>query len=207
MYEPYTYLIGWSDQNKWYYGCEYSQVSKIANPNNLWKHYFTSSKIVSQFRKKYGEPDIIKVHRTFSLAEEALGLEERFLLWIDAANNPNWLNEQNGGKNFVNTSGSPCSLEKAKKISESLLGRIGPNKNRKFSNKWRTAMSKTRKERMKIGLIISPTQDVGHTKEAKEKMRIARLNAPKYPCYNCGKVMDVANLNRWHGNNCKVKAA
>lgn len=53
---PYTYLIGWSNQNKWYYGV---RTAKNCHPGDLWTTYFTSSKYVKQFITQYGEPDII----------------------------------------------------------------------------------------------------------------------------------------------------
>ena len=79
-YIPYTYLIGWSKLNKWYYGVEYG-IKKIpcANPKNLWTTYFTSSNIVSHFRKTHGEPDIIQVRKLFSKGP----LEERMEMSIN----------------------------------------------------------------------------------------------------------------------------
>jgi len=38
---PYTYLIGWSNLNTWYYG---RRTSKNCHPSDLWQKYFTSSK-------------------------------------------------------------------------------------------------------------------------------------------------------------------
>jgi uncharacterized protein (DUF169 family) len=37
---------------------EYAQKTKIANPSNLWKTYFTSSLVVRQMREYCGEPDV-----------------------------------------------------------------------------------------------------------------------------------------------------
>ena len=37
---PYTYLIGWSKLDKWYYGCRYGIN---CHPDDFWKTYFTSS--------------------------------------------------------------------------------------------------------------------------------------------------------------------
>ncbi len=62
IYIPYTYIIGWSLYNKYYYGVRYA---KNCNPNDLWKTYFTSSKYVKEFRNNHGEPDIIQVRKTF----------------------------------------------------------------------------------------------------------------------------------------------
>jgi hypothetical protein len=63
MYQPYTYLIGWSSHNKYYYGVRYS---KKASPSEFWLTYFTSSNEVKKFREAHGEPDIIQIRKTFS---------------------------------------------------------------------------------------------------------------------------------------------
>jgi hypothetical protein len=54
---PYTYLIGWSSTNKFYYGVRYA---KKCNPSELFISYFTSSKHVKSYMKKHGNPDIIQ---------------------------------------------------------------------------------------------------------------------------------------------------
>ena len=64
---PYTYLIGWSKLNKYYYGVRYA---KNCHPSDLWTKYFTSSKYVKQFREENGEPDIIEIRKTFSNIKE-----------------------------------------------------------------------------------------------------------------------------------------
>ena len=102
-YLPYTYLIGWSALNKWYYGVEYG-IKKIpcANPQNLWTTYFTSSNLVKYYRKTYGEPDVVQVRRIFSKGslesrmEESITWEKRVLSRVNIADNI-WLNGRIGG--------------------------------------------------------------------------------------------------------------
>ena len=60
---PFTYLIGWSHLDKWYYGVRYK---KDCHPNDLWKDYFTSSREVEKFRKNNGEPNILEIRQTFT---------------------------------------------------------------------------------------------------------------------------------------------
>ena len=93
MWSPYTYLIGWSKLNCWYYGSEYGQVGKTANPKNLWTTYFTSSYIVKNFRKEYGEPDVIEVRRTFLTEESCKRWERRVLKKMNVMNSTKWLNQ------------------------------------------------------------------------------------------------------------------
>lgn len=46
IYIPFTYLIGWSKYDKWYYGVRFA---KGCNPDDLWNTYFTSSGILHEF--------------------------------------------------------------------------------------------------------------------------------------------------------------
>lgn len=98
IYTPFTYIIGWSKQNKFYYGAKYAQGCQ---PSDLWKTYFTSSEYVKDFREEFGEPDIIKIHRTFSDADSCVLFEHNYLNKINAKNNPTFLNKSNGGKKFA----------------------------------------------------------------------------------------------------------
>jgi len=88
--KPYTYLIGWSKYNKYYYGVRYA---KDCNPNDLWVIYFTSSEYVKQFRKLYGEPDIIEIRKTFESIEKAKIWEEKVLKKMNVILDEKWLNK------------------------------------------------------------------------------------------------------------------
>ncbi len=94
-YVPYSYFVKWSNINVWYYGIEYSKITKIANPKNLWNTYFTSSKTVWEYRKLFGEPDIIKVSKIFKTRDEAIRHETKFLNRVNAKRNKNSLNLHN----------------------------------------------------------------------------------------------------------------
>jgi hypothetical protein len=74
--KPFTYLIGWSELNKWYYGVKYA---KGTHPNDLWNTYFTSSKYVTQLREKHGEPDVIQIRKVFDDQEKARDWESNVL--------------------------------------------------------------------------------------------------------------------------------
>lgn len=87
--QPYTYLIGWSKYNKWYYGVRYS---KKCSPSDLWKTYFSSSNHVKQFREIHGDPDIIQIRRTFINTSSALLWETRVLKRMKVISDSKWLN-------------------------------------------------------------------------------------------------------------------
>lgn len=88
---PFTYLIGWSHLNKWYYGVRYA---KNCHPNSLWTTYFTSSKHVKRFIEANGEPDIITVRLVFSCTMRARRCETRVLFAIPKNLRKSWLNKK-----------------------------------------------------------------------------------------------------------------
>lgn len=89
---PYVYLIGWTDANKSYIGCQYHAN---ANPKDLWTTYFTSSKEVLNMREEHGEPDVIRVLKTFSDRDAAYTYETKILRRLNARKHPRLLNRQN----------------------------------------------------------------------------------------------------------------
>jgi hypothetical protein len=67
---PYCYLIGWTAQNKFYYGVKYAAYrTSSAHPSKFWVEYFTSSERVKEFRKQHGDPDVIAIRATFDPAQ------------------------------------------------------------------------------------------------------------------------------------------
>lgn len=72
----YTYLIGWSLLDRWYYGVRYA---KDCRPSDLWTEYFTSSDLVKDFREKNGEPQVVEVRRTFQSVKESQEWENKVL--------------------------------------------------------------------------------------------------------------------------------
>ena len=98
---PYTYIIGWRKERKFYYGVRWANT--CTPEDDLWNKYFTSSKsMVPLMRTLYGEPDLIKVHREFIDKKEAILFEEQMLRRLDVLNNPIWLN-QNINRNYIRT--------------------------------------------------------------------------------------------------------
>lgn len=118
---PYTYLVGWSKLDRWYYGCQYgASKSKRANPGNLWNTYFTSSRFVSDLRIKHGEPDVVQIRRTFKSAEKTREWEAKVCRRLNVKESHRWVNKHNGDGKFRCTGHSD---ETRKKISEAGKGR------------------------------------------------------------------------------------
>lgn len=113
IYKPYTYLIGWSDHNKYYYGVRYA---KDCHPSDLWSSYFTSSNRVKDFREEYGEPDIVQVRKTFDNKEKAIDWEYCVLRRMRVSKR----------NDFLNINSNPAvkfDVRISKKISEANKGR------------------------------------------------------------------------------------
>ena len=130
IYVPYTYLIGWTKQNKWYYGVRYA---RNCNPQDLWKNYFTSSKYVKKFREEHGEPDVIEIRKIFKDSNSAILWETKVIKRMNMVESNIWLNKwdnQNG--TFYNK--GPMSEDHKIAISKS-------NKNRIFTDEHRKKMS------------------------------------------------------------------
>lgn len=92
---PYTYMIGWSQLDKWYYGVRYA--NKLPAENDLWCVYFTSSKYVAELRVQHGDPDVIIIDREFKTAEDAISYEEQKLKELNVLHESKWLNQHIAG--------------------------------------------------------------------------------------------------------------
>lgn len=119
IYQPYTYLIGWSKLRRFYYGVRFA---KNCHPNDLWKTYFTSSKYVEAFRKEHGEPDVIEVRRTFESEKLARGWEHKVLRRMKVVNEDRFLN-MTDHKSFPHRVGWKHSKESCEKMSQSQKGK------------------------------------------------------------------------------------
>jgi len=90
----YTYVVGWTKLNKFYYGVRFA---KNCHPNDLWKKYFTSSKIVKHYRETHGEPDIVQVRKIFNDVDNAILWERKVLTKLKVLTSDKWLNQNIGG--------------------------------------------------------------------------------------------------------------
>lgn len=89
MTQPYTYLIGWPEQNRWYYGVRYANNCV---PSELWETYKTSSKAVQEFVALYGNPTVIQIRKIFNSKESARLWEHKVLRRMSVVHSNKWLN-------------------------------------------------------------------------------------------------------------------
>ena len=147
--QPYTYLIGWSKLDIWYYGARYA---KGCHPSDLWNPYLTSSPTVKRFIDANGNPDVIQIRKTFKTAVECRAWESKVLDRINAARHPKMLNRRNGSWKWATYI---ITDNHRSKISNSLKGKIkskehiqkihASRKGFRWTNEQKIQMSKQRK--------------------------------------------------------------
>ena len=142
---PYTYLIGWSNFDKWYYGCRYA---KNSTPEDLMTSYLTSSRTVKKFIDENGPPDVIQIRRVFNDPIDARLWESKVLDRLNAARNSKMLNKRNGSWKWCFDEMSDCTRKKIssklkgrKKSPESILKRLESTKGLKRTPEQREAQS------------------------------------------------------------------
>lgn len=175
--KPYTYLIGWSSHNKWYYGVRYS---KKCSPSDLWNTYFTSSKHVHKFREKHGEPDIIQIRRLFDNCDKALNWEQNVLKKMHVKSDNKWLNNAIGKPSFSGKKHSEETKQKMRKPKPSGFG--------EKIKKAKTGVILSEKTKMKIGIS-------NKGKESRAKKWVFSFNNKNIEILNLAKYCRENNLN------------
>jgi len=184
----YTYLIGWSKHNKFYYGARWS---KNCVPTDLWITYFTSSEHVKAFRKKHGDPDIIQVRKLFDNANACKLYERKILEKLNVLHTDKWLNKNINGI-FLPT--GPQSKDHISKRVASFKRTM--NGKGTFSGKQH---SNNAKEKNRQAMIGKP-KSADHI----ANMRNRPQDTVILTCQYCCKSGDYKNMLRWHMDNCKM---
>lgn len=166
--KPYTYIIGWTKYNKYYYGVQYGLT---ADPENLWKKYYTSSLAVKEFRKTYGEPDLVQIRRVFECPEKAKNWELKVLQRMKVVLREDFLNQNAAFAPPVNNRGMPP--ETRQKISESLKGKP---KSKEHAEKCRNHIKKLQKQNIekRKGKTLEEIYGIETAKNMREKIKQAR---------------------------------
>lgn len=210
-YTPYTYLIGWTKLNTWYYGSRCSRVQRClyefgCHPDELWKTYFTSSVHVKEFRKKHGEPDVIQIRRRFSSADDCLKWEAKVITRLKLCANPKWLNRGAGG--FYVTTKPKSDAHKAKLSAWQkgiVRGRPSEETIKKISDatkgKKRSLTTRQRISKAQLGKVRGPCS-IDRAKSISDGWK----KRPMITCPHCGtSSICSGSMARWHFDNCKQK--
>ena len=162
---PYVYLIGWSEHDRYYIGCQYGQK---CHPRDLCVSYFTSSKYVDEFIEEHGEPDVILVLKTFQDPQTTLDYEKTVLRRIGAVKSDKFLNRTDGRHYYVN---GPLTEETKLKMREA---KIGKKASEETKRKMSEAQSGEKNRMYGKGGELSPMFGCSHSEETKQKMSDAQ---------------------------------
>lgn len=183
---PYTYLIGWSILDKWYYGVRYS---KKANPNDLWKTYFTSSKVVKEFIKEAGNPDIIQIRKIFNCHIKAKNHEDKVLRRLKVNKNDKWLNIKSDSFKNLNVD----SVRRLTGLDNPIHKYLSDENNRKsFSEKISKAvkLSLGKSEKAKIARLFNierlKTNNPGKNPSEETRRKLSAIRKGKLKPEMCG---------------------
>jgi hypothetical protein len=86
----YSYLLGWSKINKFYYGIRYSKYSKLDDLHT--KKYRTSSKYVKELYDAKIFPDIIQIRKIAKTREQIFNWETKVLRRMKVLTDDRFLN-------------------------------------------------------------------------------------------------------------------
>ena len=132
-HKPYTYLLRHAPTNKVYYGVRWKNIKLgLSAEEDLWRGYFTSSKVIKQLIKDYGVDSFTyEIRREFNSVKTARDWETKVLKRMKVTKNQDvWLNLSNN-KSIFNEIGPRGALNKTWKnpiVSErNRLNKIGNN--------------------------------------------------------------------------------
>ena len=177
-YIPFTYLIGWSRFEKYYYGVKYG---KGTHPDMLWVTYFTSSKFVKKFAFENGPPDIIQIRKTFETKEQAVKWEYIVIRRLNAVKSKKWFNQNNGGTTWglmerteehrKNLSIALTGKKRPKEVCDKIAAANRLKVRKPLTDEQRQRMSEARK-----GIVISDEGRANLSKALKGKPKSKEHN-------------------------------
>jgi len=168
MLESYVYKITSKVTGQFYFGSRTNNVSNGRTPEeDLWKFYFTSSKVIKRLIEEYGV-DSFDIDIIFKDADYAKCFWEEQRLIFENRNNPNRLNKAyvnpETGKKVLTTFNETEEENKirSKRISENKKGRFNSNGHFGLKHSEETR-KKMRESQQALGYK--------HSDETKQKMR------------------------------------
>ena len=178
---PYTYYLYHVPTGKKYYGMQHGRV---ANPMNLWKTYFSSSKKVKALIDKYGKDSFIaEVRKTFTTAEDCRLWEQTVLVRIKAIEKDDWLNQSLAHGKFYSI--GPKDENHKRKIG---IGNLGNTSGKANKGSTRGPETKLKQRIAKLGKPSNRPKDYVVPEEVRALIRAARakqIMLPKPSKYFC----------------------
>jgi len=189
---PYTYLIGWSKHQKFYYGARWA---KNCDPSDLWKTYFTSSTHVWDFRKEHGEPDIVIIRKIFNDVSKCKKHERKVLERMNVLTEDKWLNKNINGM-FL-----PHGPQSKRHVDKRVQAGI---ETKKKKGTFYGVVSWTKETNPDAAEKVSKAL-TGKAKSSahKDKMKFRPQDTTIVTCPHCNKTGDYKNMQRWHMERCR----
>ena len=162
-YLAYTYLIGWSKSDQWYYGVRWTQNRK--QEFDIWIDYFTNSTPVKHMRAFVGEPDVVHIDKIFENEKDAMSYEIKVLKEHNITNSIHWLNkgvissyipteETRQKMSVANSNPSKETRQKMKDAKEGMyFGKDNPNYENNWTHEQKNILSQKIKKQFKNGRI------------------------------------------------------
>ena len=156
----------------YYIGSSYGKT-KNAHPIQLWTRYFTSSKLVKEFREVNGEPDIIRIEKTFIDRYECINFEIKLLIRMNVVKDSRFLNRSFGNGKFA-----IVDYSEEAKLKRSLVLKGKPKSvetRQKMSIAAKNLPPKSAETRQKISMA---NKGRVHTEESRKNMCEGQANRP-----------------------------
>lgn len=194
MTTPYTYLLGWQNHNKYYYGVRYA---RNCSPSELMITYETSSKYVKEFISKYGNPDIVQIRKVFASKDEARKWEHKVLRRMKAMHRSDFLNETDN----ISISCESAYKGVMKSKENAKLG-IHPNKGKKRPHLTLLNQSRIGENNHMFGRTGPMKGRFGKDSPNYGKKFPNRAKPKTEICIYCGINTITTNIRRWHNDKC-----
>jgi len=184
---------------------------------DLWVHYFTSSKYIKRLINKYGKGSF-----EFSILIEDKDYDKCYLFeqqLIDKnIKNELCLNKYCHLNCRFHTAGikrESFSEEWKQKMSDSHKGERNINYGKPMSSEAKVKLSNTKRGKKQTEEHKKKNSDSHagennhmfgktHTPESLQKIKDAANNRPSITCPHCGKMGKSSAMRRWHFDNCKM---
>ena len=178
---PYTCYLYHIPTGKKYYGMQHGRV---ANPMNLWKTYFSSSKKVKALIDKYGKDSFTaEVRKTFTTAEDCRLWEQTVLVRVKAIEKDDWLNQSLAHGKFYSI--GPKDENHKRKIG---IGNLGNTSGKANKGSTRGPETRLKQRNAKLGKPSNRPKDYVVPEEIRALIRAARARQilpPKESKYSC----------------------
>lgn len=205
--KAYTYLIGWPNHNKWYYGVRYAKGS---DPADLWNPYTTSSNHVKSFVREHGDPPVRLIRQVFDDTISARLWEHRVLKRMRVVGDDRWLNKHDSMAPPINSLGN-LAMRKPENRAKAKLNNSGSG-NPMFGKKQKQLTCPHCDATVGANTYarwhgdncptINPTafRPTGMNNPFFGKQH---NNVEQKTCPHCNLKLDLRNYARHHGNKCK----